>query len=243
MSRSVSRAASSDAVLDDDLEEFDSPAPLFMHLGEPTLIPDQAYSQPTISWGYQQPAAPGPSYGQNYASPDHRQALGCMLFPEGYMAGADIEVDPQPIHTNLYPVDIDGNGLQHQSMNYDLPAEFYTHDQALPFSPSVIGFSQVHAHAQPGTSAYRGMRDGVADMSFPLFAEGLQSPTVSMGQQAHFHDLTGSSHPVSARWDRGFESWGVGGDGTLEGLGFSEQDMMLNDYGSALAQAGDMGVW
>jgi hypothetical protein len=35
----------------------------------------------------------------------------------------------------------------------------------------------------------------------------------------------------------------MGGEGTLEGLGFNEHDLMLNDYGSALAEADDMSVW
>jgi hypothetical protein len=79
MSRSVSRAASPDVVKDDfdDLDDFDSPAPSMMyiqeHAGQPTLVPDQSYSQPTMSWGYQQPADPGPSYDQGYAFTGQRQ--------------------------------------------------------------------------------------------------------------------------------------------------------------------------
>jgi len=133
-------------------------------------------------------------------------------------------------------------GYQPQSMGYEVPhPEFYAHDQALPFSPSVSGFGQVHA--QPGPSAYRGMRDGAADMAIPLWPEGMQSPTAVMGQPAQHHGLGGPSGPMSARWERGFESWGMGGDGALEGLGFDEHELMLNDYGSALAQVDDMSVW
>lgn len=146
---------------------------------------------------------------------------------------------PQYQQQETYPSDMVNYGTQPQAMDYGPPpTEFYTDDHALPFSPSTANFSQIHTHAQPGPSVYRGMRDGVNDLAFPLWPEGIQSPTTTMAQ-----GLGGPSRPMSARWDRGFEGWGMGGEGTLEGLGFNEHDLMLNDYGSALAQADDMSVW
>jgi hypothetical protein len=137
-------------------------------------------------------------------------------------------------HEMMYPQ------TQTQQMTYDPLPEFYTHDQALPFSPSTSAFNihnQPQAHPQPGQEIYRGMREGVNDMVFSTFPEGIQSPTMAYPQNG------GPSRPMSARWG-GFDMGmgvGMGGDGFE--LGFNEHDLMLNDYGSALAQVDDTSVW
>ena len=122
---------------------------------------------------------------------------------------------------------------QTQQMTYDPLPGFYTHDQALPFSPSTGSFPQVHP--QPGQEIYRGLREGVNDMVFslPTFPEGIQSPTMAYPQNG------GPSRPMSARWG-GFDA-GLGGDGFE--LGFNGNDLMLDDYGSALAQVDDTSLW
>lgn len=77
------------------------------------------------------------------------------------------------------------------------------------------------------------MREGVDDMVFSTFPD-VQSPTMAYGTQGHGQ---GPSRPMSARWggfDMGEEPFG---------LGFSEHDLMLNQYGSALAQVDDTSVW
>lgn len=87
-----------------------------------------------------------------------------------------------------------------------------------------------------------GMRQGVQDMVFPSFPEGLQSPSGQL-----------PPGPFSARWDGRFDanfdptgqtSFDMSGHAGLDaGLDFGGQDMMLHDFGAALAQADDMGVW
>jgi len=82
MSRSVSRAVTPEAEMHDEESEddFDSPepAPLYMSEpgGQPELIPDQMYgqlqTQPTMSWGYEQPL-PQDSYIQGYQHPQYQQ--------------------------------------------------------------------------------------------------------------------------------------------------------------------------
>jgi hypothetical protein len=74
-------------------------------------------------------------------------------------------------HEMMYP--------QTQQMTYDPLPEFYTHDQALPFSPSTGSFPQVHP--QPGQEIYRGMREGVNDMVFSTFPEGIRRMEVHLG--------------------------------------------------------------
>jgi len=72
-------------------------------------------------------------------------------------------------------------------------------------------------------------------MVFSTFPDGVQSPTMAYPQNG------GPSRPMSARWG-GFEmSMGMGGD-EFE-LGFNEHDLMLNEYGSALAQVDATSVW
>jgi hypothetical protein len=132
-------------------------------------------------------------------------------------------------HEMMYP--------QTQQMTYDPLPEFYTHDQALPFSPSTSSFhinNQPQAHPQPGQEIYRGMREGINEMVFSTFPDGIQSPTLAYPTQNG-----GPSRPMSARWG-GFEM-GMGGDGFE--LGFNEHDLLLNEYGSALAQVDDTSVW
>lgn len=82
MSRSVSRAVTPEANMNEEEseDEFDSPepAPLYTSepVGQPVLIPDQMYSQlqpqPTMSWGYEQPL-PQDSYIQGYQHPQYQQ--------------------------------------------------------------------------------------------------------------------------------------------------------------------------
>jgi len=69
--------------------------------------------------------------------------------------------------------------------------------------------------------------------SLPTFPEGIQSPIMAYPQNG------GPSRPMSARWG-GFDL-DIGGDGFE--LGFNEHDLMLNEYGSALAQVDDTSVW
>lgn len=69
-------------------------------------------------------------------------------------------------------------------------------------------------------------------MVFSTFPEGLQSPTMAYPLQSG-----APSRPMSARWGR-FEM----GDGVFD-LGFNGNDLMLNEYGSALAQIDDTSVW
>lgn len=71
-------------------------------------------------------------------------------------------------------------------------------------------------------------------MVFSTFPEAIQSPTMAYP----LHN-GGPSRPMSARWG-GFDM-GMGGDG-LE-LGFNDHDLLLNEYGSALAQVDDTSVW
>jgi hypothetical protein len=128
-----------------------------------------------------------------------------------------------------------------QQMMYEMPApDFYAHDQALPFSPSISGFG--HIHSQPGQPVYRGMREGVDDMVFSTLQDGPQSPSALYRQSLGYgNGLAGSSLPASARWDRGFEGADAVGnaDGSFEGLG----DLLLSEYGSALAQVDETSVW
>jgi len=126
-------------------------------------------------------------------------------------------------HEMLYPTPI-------QQLSYEALPEFYTHDQALPFSPSTGSFPLVHP--QPGQTVYRGLREGVNDMIFSTFPDGLQSPSMAYPSQN-----VAPSRPMSARWG-GFEM----GDGAFE-LGINGSDLMLNEYGSALAQVDDTSVW
>ena len=82
ISRSASRAVTPEAKMDDEEseDEFDSPepAPLYMPepVGQPVLVPDQMYgqphTQPTMSWGYEQPL-PQDAYMQGYQYPQHQQ--------------------------------------------------------------------------------------------------------------------------------------------------------------------------
>lgn len=79
------------------------------------------------------------------------------------------------------------------------------------------------------------MREGVNDMVFSTFPDGIQSPISAYPQNG------GPSRPMSARWG-GFEmGMAMSGDGFE--LGFNEHDLMLNEYGSALAQVDDTSVW
>jgi len=64
MSRSVSRVVSPEPMLEEDeSDESDTGELPLLYMpepvGQPVLVPDQSYGQPTMSWGYEQP-----SYGQ-----------------------------------------------------------------------------------------------------------------------------------------------------------------------------------
>lgn len=82
------------------------------------------------------------------------------------------------------------------------------------------------------------MRQGVPDMVFSTFEGGILSPT-GPNQFA--------PGPFSARWDGLFDVTGQGVllDGVANGgydedMDFGGGDMMLHDFGAALAQADDM---
>lgn len=71
----------------EDHDDFDSPAPSMMYMqepvGQPVLVPDQMYGQPTMSWGYQQPIVQGSTYDQNYAYLDQGQQYAGKLIGNG----------------------------------------------------------------------------------------------------------------------------------------------------------------
>jgi hypothetical protein len=61
MSRSVSRVVSPEPVMEEeDSDDSDAGELPFLYMpepvGQPVLVPDQSYGQPTMSWGYEQPA-------------------------------------------------------------------------------------------------------------------------------------------------------------------------------------------
>jgi hypothetical protein len=223
--------------VEDSEDEFDSPEPAPMYMsepvGQPVLVPDQMYGhpQPTMSWGYEQPL-PQDQYMQGYQYPQHQPQMqyeGTSLFPARFNRSNLTRPGHMPQQTYhqdmMYPT-------QTHQMTYDPLPEFYNHDQALPFSPSTGSYPQMHPQPGQGQDIYRGMREGVNDMVFSTFPEGLQSPTMAYPLQNG-----GPSRPMSARWG-GFEM----GDGAFE-LGFNGNDLMLNEYGSALAQVDDTSVW
>jgi hypothetical protein len=117
---------------------------------------------------------------------------------------------------------------------------FFTYDQALPFSPSAQQFDQPFAmpasrpigmgqqHQQYGTSM------GMYGVDPNAFAGLELYPQHQQQQQAHGGGPTLPAYPQSAKWDASFQPGG-------EGLPFDET--LLGDFGAALLQAEEMGVW
>lgn len=130
----------------------------------------------------------------------------------------------------------------------DLPVapEFYTYDQALPFSPTAGSFGIQMTSNAPMMSLETTMSD-----PNELFLEQYPSPTSGL----YGAGLSGPLRvPMSARWDRAH-----GGNGhymlpsssevpleglfeTAGGVPGEGEDMLLHDFGAALAQTDD-GAW
>lgn len=115
---------------------------------------------------------------------------------------------------------------------YQQPAQldpFFNYDQALPFSPTAHQFDQLFSF--PQGSQYNTTE--TIDPSMMYNTNG----SYQHGQQ-HQSNMGGmtlpSFAPQSARWDAGFQPG-------MEGMNFDEN--LLGDFGAALMQAGDNGVW
>lgn len=92
-----------------------------------------------------------------------------------------------------------------------LPTSFYTFDQALPFSPTGTSFQ---------TS---GPLESNQDL---LLGGAYLSPTYQYGARLEL--------PVASQWDR---SLPPSSEIPFESLGFDGEDLLLQDFGAALAQA------
>jgi HMG box factor len=121
-------------------------------------------------------------------------------------------------------------------------SDFYTYDQALPFSPTAGSFgTQMDLQAPLPLAAQQQVLH-----QQHLFAAPYPSPT-----GAFFSNADGGNGivrlqppPVSARWDQAHllpPSSELG----LDSLGFDGDDFLLQDFGAALAQATpfDEPVW
>ena len=104
--------------------------------------------------------------------------------------------------------------------------DFYTYDQALPFSPTGTSFaSQL---AQQGLNGGPSVDPLLASQSSYL------SPTSGVYPNNSIFRL---QVPMSARWDRAHAML-PSSEVALESLGFDNEDnMLLQDFGAALAQA------
>lgn len=69
-----------------------------------------------------------------------------------------------------------------------------------------------------------------------LAPHSLDNNNLAMGITSFLHP------PMSARWDR-HNLLPPSSEVPFEGLPFDDYDLMLNDFGSALAQADDMVAW
>ena len=111
------------------------------------------------------------------------------------------------------------------------PNEFYTYDQALPFSPTARSFNHNFTHPPRqthGSLTLDPSNDLLIGASYPSPTSGLYG-----GGSVRL--------PTSARWDRTHVL--PSSEIPLEGLGFDDGEMLLQDFGAALAEAGDMNRW
>lgn len=133
--------------------------------------------------------------------------------------------------------------------SYQQPTQmdsFFNYDQALPFSPTAHRFDQPFAF--PAQPANPSMMHHNQHQYYPVGGVG---PSTTYGlsgedytdlqpQQNSFsqQDIGGmtlpSYAPQSARWDANFQPG-------IEGLPFDET--LLGDFGAALIQAEENGVW
>lgn len=132
-------------------------------------------------------------------------------------------------------------------------SDFYTFDQALPFSPTAAGVGsfgamQMATAAAPMMGFGPSMVDSTASHNFLL---DYPSPTSGM----YGTGLSGPLRvPMSARWDRAHAGSGsltlpTSSEVPLESLfdttgggGMGSDDLLLHDFGAALAQTED-GIW
>lgn len=112
---------------------------------------------------------------------------------------------------------------------YQQPAPmdpFFNYDQALPFSPTANQFNQTFSFPQAGPSHMLNsdqlLNQGTS-YNIPYFSQPQQVPQPTV------------QPPQSAKWDVAFQPGG-------EGLPFDE-NALLGDFGAALLQAEEMGVW
>jgi len=109
----------------------------------------------------------------------------------------------------------------------DLPhSDFYTYDQALPFSPTRAqsnGESSTTQHMHPD------MANNIVFGGYPT--EG-PSPTSAM--------YGAIGRPLSARWDRSSHLLPPSSEVAFENLSFDEGGLLLQDFEAALAHADDM---
>jgi hypothetical protein len=110
---------------------------------------------------------------------------------------------------------------------YAQPAqtEFYSYDQALPFSPSAHTFSFSQMQSKP--------------QMMPQQTWSQDQPSYPMEKHGQGLDSTLPVPPMTARWNASFQ---VG----TEVVGFDNgqaQNPMLQDFGAALMQAEEMLGW
>lgn len=109
--------------------------------------------------------------------------------------------------------------------------EFYSYDQALPFSPSAhtFSFSQVQPQAQQQQQVWSHDQS-----SFPM--------EKSTSLQGSGLDATLPVPPMTARWGATFQT-GTEGSAYGDMQGMQGQNPMLQDFGAALMQAEEMLGW
>lgn len=86
------------------------------------------------------------------------------------------------------------------------------------------------------------MRQGVPDMVFSTLPDCVQSPTTQLANGLFTSGWDGRLETAYGTTSQAF--YDTSGDGDQNGvMDFGGQDMMLHDFGAALAQADDMSVW
>ncbi|KAK4685918.1 hypothetical protein P7C73_g4215, partial [Tremellales sp. Uapishka_1] len=134
-----------------------------------------------------------------------------------------------PQQTYTYSQQDSSNEIPLDQYSYPQPPfEYFSYDQALPFSPSA---QQFQFYVQPPEDN-RLRYDVPSDVVFGSYSESL-SPTAALF----------ASQPLSARWDRSNQLLLPSSEVPLDALPFDEQDLLLQDFGAALAQADGGSVW
>lgn len=107
-------------------------------------------------------------------------------------------------------------------------SDFYTYDQALPFSP--------HTHTNAEASGSTHTHTIPPDLAFTAYPTEGPSPTSAM--------YGAIGRPMSARWDRSNLSTNQmlppSSEMAFDGLPFDEGGLLLHDFEAALAHADDM---